>query len=99
MTSGHAEIQKLTFPGAVDADGHILEVATLWQRYMEEKYKAVALRIGLDDKGLEFLEVAGKPSKIFSGGRLGGLSAMGTTRGDQWQNRPTYGGMAPFGAM
>ncbi len=99
MTSNHSDIPTLTFSGAVDADGHILEDATLWQRYIEEKYKKVALRIGLDDKGLEFLEVGGKPSKIFSGGRLGGLSAMGTTRGEQWQNRPTYGGMAPFGAM
>jgi uncharacterized protein len=99
MASNHDDIQKLTFTGAVDADGHILEDATLWDRYIEAKYKPVALRVGLDDKGLEYLEVAGKPSKIFSGGRLGGLSAMGSKRGDKWQDRPTYGSMAPFGAM
>ena len=99
MASNHDQIQKLTFTGAVDADGHILEDATLWDRYIEAKYKPVALRVRLDDKGLEYLEVAGKPSKIFSGGRLGGLSAMGTKRGEKWQDRPTYGSMAPFGAM
>ena len=99
MSANHEQIQKLKFSGAVDADGHILEDAGLWDRYIEAKYKDRALRTRLDSKGQEFLEVAGKPSKIFHSGRLGGLSAMGTTRDDQWQDRPTYGGMAPFGAM
>ena len=78
------EIQKLTFTGAVDADGHILEDAGLWDRYIEAKYKDRAVRVRTDAKGLEYLEVAGRPSKVFSGGRLGGLSAMGSTRDDQW---------------
>src|SRR5260370_11532549 len=99
MSSTDEKIQKLKFSGAVDADGHILEDAGLWDRYIEAKYKDRELRTRLDSKGQEYLEVAGKPSKIFHSGRLGGLSAMGTTRADQWQNRPTYGGMAPFGAM
>ena len=99
MSIADEKIQKLKFSGAVDADGHILEDAGLWDRYIEAKYKDRALRTRLDSKGQEYLEVAGKPSKIFHSGRLGGLSAMGTTRDDQWQDRPTYGGMAPFGAM
>ena len=99
MSITDEKIQKLKFSGAVDADGHILEDAGLWDRYIEAKYKDRALRTRLDSKGQEYLEVAGKPSKIFHSGRLGGLSAMGTTRDDQWQDRPTYGGMAPFGAM
>lgn len=99
MSTNQEQIQKLKFTGAVDADGHILEDAGLWDRYIEPKYKDRALRVRLDSKGREFLEVAGRPSKIFHSGRLGGLSAMGTTRDDQWQDRPTYGGMAPFGAM
>ncbi len=99
MSSGLEGIQKLKYKGAVDADGHILEDAGLWDRYIEPKYKDRAVRVRTDKDGLEFLEIAGKPSRIFSGGRLGGLSAMGTTRDDRWQNRPTYGGMAPFGAM
>ncbi|MDO8431716.1 MAG: amidohydrolase family protein [Candidatus Binatus sp.] len=95
----HEEIQQLKFTGAVDADGHILEDAGLWERYLEAKYKDRAIRIRNDAKGFEYLEIAGRPSKIFNGGKLGGLSAMGTTRDDEWGNRPTYGGMAPFGAM
>ena len=99
MSTTHEQIQKLNFTGAVDADGHILEDAGLWDRYIEAKYKDRAVRVRLDNKGLEYLEIAGRPSKIFHSGRLGGLSAMGTTRDDKWQDRPTYGGMAPFGAM
>jgi predicted TIM-barrel fold metal-dependent hydrolase len=99
MSTNQEQIQKLKFSGAVDADGHILEDAGLWDRYIEAKYKDRALRTRLDSKGQEYLEVAGRPSKIFHSGRLGGLSAMGTTRDDKWQDRPTYGGMAPFGAM
>src|ERR1700676_4536887 len=84
-------IQKLDFTGAVDADGHILEDAGLWDRYIEAKYKDRAVRVRTDDKGLEYLEVAGRPSKVFSGGRLGGLSPMGATRNDKWDRPPTYG--------
>ena len=99
MSNRLDEIQKLTFTGAVDADGHILEDAGLWDRYIEAKYKDRAVRVRKDDKGLEYLEVAGKPSKVFNGGRLGGLSAMGATRNDKYDAPPTYGGFAPFGAM
>ena len=99
MSNRLDEIQKLTFTGAVDADGHILEDAGLWDRYIEAKYKDRAVRVRKDDKGLEYLEIAGKPSKIFNGGRLGGLSAMGATRDDKYDAPPTYGGLAPFGAM
>src|SRR5260370_37734148 len=97
MSNRLDEIQKLTFTGAVDADGHILEDAGLWDRYIEAKYKDRAVRVRTDDKGLEYLEVAGKPSKVFSGGRLGGLSAMGATRDDKWASSPTYGGPPPVG--
>jgi uncharacterized protein len=93
------QIRKLKYQGAVDADGHILEDAGLWDQYIEAKYKPRAVRIRKDAKGLEYLEVGGKPSKIFYGGRLGGLSAMGTTRNDDWRALPTYGGSAPWGAM
>src|SRR5260370_29150456 len=99
MSDAVDEIQKLALRGAVDADGHILEEAGLWDRYIEAKYKDRAVRVRTDDKGLEYLEVAGRPSKVFSGGRRGGLSAMGATRDDQRHTPPTYGGFAPFGAM
>ena len=99
MSNAVDEIQKLMFTGAVDADGHILEDAGLWDRYIEAKYKDRAVRVRTDDKGLEYIEVAGRPSKVFSGGMFGGLSAMGSTRDDKWASSPTYGGLAPFGAM
>src|SRR5208282_1195506 len=92
-------VHHLKHQGAVDADGHILEDAGLWDRYIEPKYKDRAVRVRTDAKGLEYLEVAGRPSKVFSGGRLGGLSAMGTTRDDNWDGALSYGGRAPFGAM
>jgi predicted TIM-barrel fold metal-dependent hydrolase len=90
---------QLSFRGAVDADGHILEDAGLWERYLEAKYRPRAIRLGRDAKGLEFLEIAGRPSKIFHSGRLGGLSAMGSTRGNAVSASPTYAGANPYGAM
>src|SRR5437868_6774435 len=99
MPTNHQDIQRLKFTGAVDADGHILEDTGLWERYLEAKYKERAIRIRVDAKSGEYLEIAGRPSKIFNGGKLGGLSAMGTTRDDEWGSRPTYGSLAPFGAM
>ena len=99
MSSTLEGIEKLKFSGAVDADGHILEDAGLWDRYLEAKYQSRAVRIRLDDKGLEYLEIGGRPSKVFRGGMLGGLSAMGNTRDGNQQYSPTYGGAAPYGAM
>ncbi|MGH7814755.1 MAG: amidohydrolase family protein [Candidatus Binataceae bacterium] len=97
------DIEKLSFGGAVDADGHILEDAGLWDRYLEAKYKPRAVRVKLDDNGLEYLEVAGKRSKIFHSGRLAGVSAMGLTRNTVRSEISLkdlrYGKMAPFGAM
>ena len=31
------KIDKLKFPGAIDADGHILEAADLWEKHCEPK--------------------------------------------------------------
>ena len=36
--------RRLSFGGAVDADGHILEPPDLWERYLEPKYRDRALR-------------------------------------------------------
>jgi hypothetical protein len=55
------ETARLSFPGAVDADGHILEPADLWETYLEPRYRDRALRIVLDDDGLEQLEIGGQP--------------------------------------
>ena len=57
------EIKKFPFDGTVDADGHILEPADLWENYLEEKYRPRALRIQVDDEGYEYLEIDQTPSK------------------------------------
>ena len=41
----------------VDADGHILEPSDTWERYLEPKYRDRAIRIGVDENGLERLEI------------------------------------------
>ena len=49
-------------PLTVDSDGHILEPADLWERYLEPKYRDRAIRIKVDGRGLEYIEVNGTPS-------------------------------------
>lgn len=98
------QVHKLKFKNAVDADGHILEDATLWDRYIEAKYKPRALRLVPDGYGGEYLEIDGRPSRIGGrrrqrGGGLGGLSGMGTTRNDPPAPSRLYGQGALYGAM
>src|SRR5215472_16894156 len=99
MAAEPGKLHKLKYQGAVDADGHVLEDAALWDRYIEAKYKPGAVRIRQDDRGEEHLEIGGKFSKIFYGPRLSGLSGMGATRDGGWHVKPGYGTGAPFGAM
>jgi hypothetical protein len=47
------------FDGAVDADAHILEPPTLWEEYIDPQYRDRALRIAVDENGLEELVVGG----------------------------------------
>jgi hypothetical protein len=56
-------VHHLKHKGAVDADGHVLEDAGLWDRYIEAKYRDRALRMKRDADGLEYLEIGGQPSK------------------------------------
>ncbi|HEV8714063.1 MAG TPA: amidohydrolase family protein [Candidatus Binatia bacterium] len=46
----------------IDADGHILEPADLWQNYLENKYKDRAIRMEKDREGAEYLVIDGRPS-------------------------------------
>lgn len=68
---------RIEHPGAVDADGHILEPPTLWEDYIDPKYRDVALRIRVDENGLEELEIGGKRSKLSARGFPATLGAMG----------------------
>jgi predicted TIM-barrel fold metal-dependent hydrolase len=71
------EIVRFPYDGAVDADGHILEPANLWQDYLEERYRDRALQIKRDEDGFEYLEINGQPSTKTVKGVLGIMGAMG----------------------
>ena len=40
MNNQTEQLHKLKYPGAIDADGHFIEYAKLWENYSEAKYKA-----------------------------------------------------------
>jgi len=99
--AGHQEdIRKVRYPGAVDADGHVLEDSNLWDHYIEEKYKPYAPRIKRTRQGTQYLEVNGKPSKLMHGIFLGLLGSMGQIDRDHLPPRDRgYGDDAPLGSM
>jgi hypothetical protein len=61
----------------VDADGHVLEPADTWQRYIDPKFKDRALRVDIDADGFENLFIDNKPTMMLKGrlGALGGIEA------------------------
>jgi hypothetical protein len=58
MQNGKSALTK----GAIDADGHILEPADLWETHLEPKYRDRALRMRTNSDGMEILEIEGKRS-------------------------------------
>ena len=93
-------MSRLTYSGAVDADGHILEVPDLWETYLEPRYRQRALRLGTDAQGLEYLEINGAPSKQVRDGMLGMLGGMQRNLADVLPSpEHTYVRGASFGAM
>jgi predicted TIM-barrel fold metal-dependent hydrolase len=95
------ETKRLSFAGAVDADGHILEPPDLWETHLEAKYRDRALRIVTDENGLEELEIGGLRSRMSRRGFPSTLGAMGDPdlRAMQLDPARTYRGEAPYGAM
>lgn len=84
----------------IDADGHILEPPSLWEEYLEEKYRPRAIRIKRDQQGLEYLEYDGKPARMIRAGVLHTMGAMGRDGDDLRPSATrTYAGTAPFGSM
>ena len=61
------EIKAFPYDGAVDADGHLLEPDWLWERYLDPAFRDRAMGIGVDDHGLEYLQVDGRPSEQLVG--------------------------------
>lgn len=96
-------LPRLSFPGGVDADGHLLEPPDLWERYLEPRHRPRALRIRKDDEGREYLEIDGRPSKLVRRGMPAGLGAMDRVAGIVVEREPKTGlgyvDNAPLGAM
>jgi predicted TIM-barrel fold metal-dependent hydrolase len=61
----------------VDADGHVLEPADTWERYIEPQFRDRALRVGIDADGFENLFIDNQPTRMLKGrlGALGGIEA------------------------
>ena len=91
------EIKRFPYSGTIDADGHVLEPPDLWENYLEERYRQRALRIRVDDRGYEYLEIDGRISERSNDGSLGTLGAMGS---DDMRPHPDrrYADNFPFGA-
>ncbi len=95
-------LAKLAHPGAVDADGHVLEPPDLWERYLEPRYRSRAMTIRKDEQGQEYLEIDGKPSKLVAKNMPAGLGAMDLLAGIKVEREETgllYVDNAPLGAM
>jgi predicted TIM-barrel fold metal-dependent hydrolase len=101
MAKAMHDTRRLTHTGAVDADGHILEPPDLWENYLEAKYKDRALRIVLDENGLEELEIGGQRSSMSRRGFPSTLGAMGAPDFPAIMRDPqrTYMSEAPYGSM
>jgi uncharacterized protein len=95
------ETGRIEHAGAIDADGHILEPPTIWEDYIDPKYRDRALRIRIDEQGLEELEIGGERSMMSRRGFPATLGAMGAPDLPAIQKDParTYVGEAPFGSM
>jgi predicted TIM-barrel fold metal-dependent hydrolase len=93
-------VHRLKHRGAVDADGHVLEDAGLWDHYIEAKHRDRALRIKRDENGLEYLEIAGRPSKRTRRGYPATLGRMGQKDLEAFTPHPdkTYAANMPYGA-
>jgi predicted TIM-barrel fold metal-dependent hydrolase len=97
---GSPQMQRLGYSGAIDADGHILEAADLWETYLEPRYRERALRLCTDPHGIEYLEIDGVASKVVRGGMLGMLGGMQKSLADVLPApEHTYVAGASFGAM
>ncbi|HEY3485008.1 MAG TPA: amidohydrolase family protein [Ilumatobacteraceae bacterium] len=95
------QTHQIAYDGAVDADGHVLEPPDLWEEYIDPQYRDRALRINLDENGLEELEIGGERSMMSRNGFPSTLGAMGDPdlRAIQFDPERTYLAETPYGAM
>ncbi len=96
-------LPRLSYDGAIDADGHVLEPPDLWEHYLEPKYRDRAVRLRKDEQGLEYVEIEGRPSRVLKGGFPAGLGLMDRRGGIVYEREEKtgllYQDMAPLGAM
>jgi len=60
----------MAYEKVVDADGHVIEPADLWETYLEPQYRPRAIRIVEDDAGFEELRIDGRRHRAFAKGVL-----------------------------
>jgi predicted TIM-barrel fold metal-dependent hydrolase len=97
------QLPRLHYDGAVDADGHVLEPPDLWERYIDPRHRDRALAVRADAAGLEYLDLAGRASKLIRNGFPAGLGLMDRLGGIVYEREPKTGSpyvdTAPLGAM
>ena len=91
------EIKRFPHDGTIDADGHVLEPVWLWERYLEERYQERALRVVLDDDGLEEFQLDGRRSQRTIKGAISVMGAMGDDNARPSRER-RYMDHIPYGA-
>lgn len=82
----------------VDADGHVLEPADTWVKYIDPQFRDRALRIARDEQGLEVLLIDNQPLRALRGrlGALGGIE-LGPGELGRRQEEYTYADGSPPG--
>jgi predicted TIM-barrel fold metal-dependent hydrolase len=88
---------QLPTTGIIDADGHVLEPAGLWDDYLESRYRDRGIRLRVNDRGLEYLQLDGAPMSLLSPGAIGLLGAMGDDEASIGEER-RYMDVMPQGA-
>ena len=86
----------------IDADGHIMEPPDLWEKYLEPKYRDRAMRLKVDEHGVEYLEIDGKKS-IATYGALPQFGGQGrpefNVRATTLTEKMTFAESTPPGAV
>ena len=83
--------------GVIDADGHVIEPDYVWEEYLEERYRELAIRVREDSDGWEYLEVQGQPYPRLPRGAMSMLGTMGDPDARPSPDRKYMQSM-PFGA-
>jgi predicted TIM-barrel fold metal-dependent hydrolase len=81
----------------VDADGHVLEPGNLWVDYLEAKFTDRAIRLEVNEDGLEVVMIDNQPFERLSPGGIALIGSMGEEGARPSPDR-RYMDVMPFGA-